>query len=207
MSRGHHLLANLHQPATIQREGYKLADIAVTGADTTAVTASRATAFYVAATLTGWTTGAGTVTVHGTLDSVPVSASQPFTSNSRKVYMNQQFDTLTSVVTTGFDGDAGQIRVDATSRTGQPDEQLTTIATNVLCKVTRERFGGLQQSVGEAAIESARIYFFTNQPLKRKDIVLVDGDRWRIKGIQTSFRMVDADDHLNIALCFHENQS
>ena len=207
MSRGHHLVANLHQPATIQREEYKLADIAVAGADTTAITAARLTPFYVAVTLTGWATGAGTVVVHGTLDSAPVSASQAFTSNSHRVYMDQQFDILTSVVTTGFVGDSGQVRVDATSRTGQPDEQLTTIATNVLCKVTRERFGGLQQSVGEAPIESARIYFFTNQALKRKDIVSVDGDRWRIKGIQQSFRMIDADDHLRIALCFHENQS
>lgn len=207
MSRGHHLLANLHQPATIERDEYKLADIAVAGADTTVITAARATTFYVAVTLTGWATAAGTVVVHGTLDSAPVSASQAFTSNSHRVYMNQQFDALTNIVTTGFVGDSGQVRVDATSRTGQPDEQLTTVATNVLCKVTRERFGGLQQSVGEAPIESARIYFFTNQALKRKDIVSVDGDRWRIKGIQRSFRMIDADDHLLIALCFHESQS
>ena len=207
MSRGHHLVANLHQPATIEREEYKLADVAVAGADTTAITATRTTPFHVAVTLTGWATAAGTVVVHGTLDSAPVSASQAFTSNSRRIYMNQQFDVLTSIVTTGFASDSGQIRVDAVSRTGQPKEELTTVATNVLCKVTRERFGSLQQSVGEAPIEFARIYFFTNQPLKRKDIVSVDGDRWRIKGIQESFRMIDADPHLLIALCFHENQS
>jgi len=201
------LVADLHQPANIEREIFSLADVAVSGADTTAISASRASAFYVAATLTGWTTGAGTVTVHGTLDSVPVSAVQAFSSNTRRLYLNQQFDVLTSVVTAGFAGDSGQIRVDAVSRTGQPDEALTIIASNVLCKVTRERFGGLQQSPNEAAIESARIFLFPNQAIAKKDIIAVDGDRWRVKGVQESFNLRTGSSDMKIAIVFNEEQS
>lgn len=201
------LAADLHQPATIEREGFSLADVAVSGADTTTISPSRPSPFFVAVTLTGWATGAGVVTIHGTLDSVPVFASQTFSSNTRRIYLRQQFDALTSIVTTGFAADSGQIRVDAVSRTGQPKEAITTVATGVLCKVTRERFGSLQQSVGEAAIDSARIYFFPEQPLFKKDIIAVDGDRWRVKGVQESFNGRTGLSDMKIAIAFNEEQS
>ncbi len=201
------LAADLHQPATIEREVFSLADVAVSGADTTAIAAARASAFFIAVTLTDWTTGAGTVTVHGTLDSAPVSAAQTFSSNTRRIYLRQQFDVLTSIVTTGFAADSGQIQVDAVSRSGQPDEALTVIATNVLCKVTRERFGSLQQSSTEAAIDSARIFFFPEQPIQKKDIIAVDGDRWRVKGVQESFNYRTGLSDMKIIIAFNEEQS
>lgn len=201
------LVADLHQPADIEREVFDLADVAVSGADTVAISPSRTSPFYVAVILTGWATGIGIVTIHGTFASAPVSAVQTFSSNTRRIYLNQKFEALTNIVTTGFAADSGRIRVDAVSRTGQPDEALTTVASNVLCKVTRERFGSLQQSVNEAAIDSARIFFFPNQLLLKKDIIAVDGDRWRIKGVQESFNLRHGGLDMKIAIVFNEEQS
>ena len=220
------LLTNLKLPATIERETYQLFSQTMAGTTTTATSAARTDPFYIAVTLTDFVNGEGLVTVTGTLSGITVTSAITFTGNERRVEMNQTFDTLISVQTTGFATDAsvigsllgftlggtgvedtGTVRVDAVSRTGQAKEELTIIATNAMCKVSRGRFGGLQQSAGEASMDAARIYFFPWQVLKKKDIVIADGDRWRIKGVQEKFRLSDGMLYYKVAVVFSEDQS
>ena len=128
------LLTNLKLPVTIERETYQLFAQTMTGTTTTGASVARTDPFYIAVTLTDFENGEGLVTVTGTLSGVTVTSSLTFTGNQRRVEMNQIFDTLVSVQTTGF-SDSGAVRVDAVSRTGQAKEELTTIAINVMCKV------------------------------------------------------------------------
>lgn len=219
------LLTDLRMLATIERDTYQLFGQSITGATVTLSPASRTTPFFTAVTLTGWTSGIGSVIVTGTLSGVTVTSTLAFTGDMRKLGMSQEFDTLISVATTGFAAggsllgaalgyilgspgtpDTGNVRVDAVSRTGQPKEELTTVAINVPCRITRERFGGLQQSVGEASIDAARIYFFPWQDLKRQDRVVADGDRWKIKGLSESFRLSDGQPYYKIAIVHSEEQ-
>ena len=219
------LLTDLRMTSTIERDTYQLFAQSITGTTVTLSPASRTTPFYTAVTLTNWTLGEGSVVVTGTLAGVTVTSTLVFTGNEHRVGLNQEFDTLISVATQGFtanagvlgsllgfilgaagDPDVGNVRVDAVSRTGQPKEELTTVAINVPCRITRERFGGLQQSVGEASIDAARIYFFPWQDLKRQDRVVADGDRWKIKGLTESFRLSDGQPYYKIAVVHSEEQ-
>jgi hypothetical protein len=219
------LLTNLKLHATIEREVYQLFSQTINGSDTIAAPVTRTNPFYVAVTISDWATD-GSVIVTGLLSGLTVTSTIAFTGNERRVDTSQQFDTLISVATFGFGGgtpsyigdplgfilagsgsDTGDVRVDAVSRTGQAKEELVIIATNAMCKVSRERFGGLQQSVGEASIDAARIYFFPWQVVKKKDIVSVDGDRWRVKGVQEMFRLSDGMPYYKLAVVFSEDQS
>lgn len=218
------LLTNLKLPATIERETYQLFSQTMVGTTTAVASATRTDPFYIAVTLTDFVSGGGSVIVTGTLSGITVTSTMTFTGNQRRVEMNQIFDTLVSVQTSGFalGGQSvigsllgyvlgatgtGTVRVDAVSRTGQAREELTTIATNVPCKVSRERFGGLQQSVGEASIDAARIYFFPWQQVQKKDIISADGDRWRVKGIQEMFHLSSGMPYYKLAVVFSEDQS
>lgn len=201
------LLTDLSMRATIERDSFQLFAGGFTGAQSFGFTASRTKAFYTAVTLTDWEDAEGTVTVTGILSGVTVTSVIVFTGDARRLGMSQQFDTLINVATIGFSSDAGNIRIDAVSRTGQPVEELITVATNVACRITRERFGSLQQSVGEASMDAARIYFFPTQDLKRQDRVVADGDRWKIKGIQESFRLSDGTPYYKVAIVHSEEQT
>lgn len=212
--------------ATIERESFQLAAVSVSGTSSSPVSVSRNDPFFVAVTLTDWNIADGSVIVIGRLAGVTVTTTTVFTGNVRRLELNQQFDEIVSVDTSGFASgnpsllgdllgfvlggtgvDSGSVRVDAVSRTGQPDEQLTVIGLNIPCRVTRSRLGSLQQSSGEAPIDSARIFFFPEQPLFKQDRILVDGDRWQIKGVQPAFRLLDGQPYYKVAIVHSEDQS
>jgi hypothetical protein len=61
--------------------------------------------------------------------------------------------------------------------------------------------------VGEASIDSARIYFFPEQQLFKQDRLLIDGERWQVKGIQETFRLSDGMPYYKVAIVFSEDQT
>ena len=203
------LAADLHQPAEIQRETFELGTVSFSGNAILPLVASRADPFFMALVISLTTgIGSGNVRIEGQLDGDNKSQTIVFNGagDVRVIGFDQQLDTVQDLNIT-LPSQIGTLTLQAVSRTGQPSEALTTIASNVLCKVTRERFGGLQQSSTEAAIDSARIFFFPGQALSKKDIIVVDGDRWRVKGIQESFNLRTGFADLKTAIVFNEEQS
>lgn len=220
------LNTSLQMFATLERESFQLALVTASGNSSNAVSVSRTDPFFVAVTLFGWNSADGSVILTGRLAGVTVSTTTVFTGNVRRLELNQQFDEIVSVATTGFTAgdpallgdllgfvlggsevDSGSVRVDAVSRSGQPDEKLTVIGLNIPCRVTRARLGSLQQSVGDASIDSARIFFFPDQSLFKQDRISVDGDRWQIKGVQPAFRLLDGQPYYKVAIVHSEDQS
>lgn len=194
----------LRETATIKRETANLATLSVTGNTTTSAVASRSSNFYVTVKLASWS-GFGTVTING-LDSNSdeVSAALTFTGNHQRTATGQAFRSISSVVTAGFTG-SGTIQVWASDQTGQPKEELQTIKT-IRCALVRARQGEVVEPVGGTPLDSAQLFMYPNNGVKRNDRIVHDGITWEVKAIRP-IRNFHRHRALDVAILFAEYQT
>lgn len=178
------LIRWLKTRATVQRETASLANLSITGNSTESVSASRSSDFYVQVEISGWGS-TGTVLVDG-LDSgsSSVQASLAFSGNHQRVDTNVAFRSISSVQTTGFSG-SGTVIVRAVDQTGQPKEELTTVK-DIMCAITRAKLDEIVEPVGGIAMNSAKIFMFPNNGVKRNDRITIDNEVWEVQAIQRS---------------------
>lgn len=194
----------LRERGTVKRESAILANLTVSGNTTTSVSASRSADFYVTVKVSSWT-GTGTVTINGLdANSDPIAASLVFVGNYQLTDTEKAFRSISSVVTSGFTG-SGAVRVWASDRVGQPKETLSTIKT-IKCAVTRARQGEIVESPGGAPLDSAQIFMYPNNGVKRNDRIVVDDITWEVKAIRhiRNFRRERA---IDVAVVFAEDQT
>ena len=175
----------LTQIATKKRETFILYDKTAV-ADDTGLTISRTDPFFISVILSGFTTGSGTVTVHGTDENdATTSKVTTFTGNERRLDTDQKFKTITRVETSGLTDEAtvGKVKIEASSRLGEPDERLTALGT-LECKLARTRLGEVIEVAGVQPLNSAIAIVRPKTEMLRNDRLIVDGESWEIHAVK-----------------------
>ena len=193
---GDHMLRHLRQRADLKRITASAYDAIAAGS--AAVTFSRDNAFYVEAVLTGFADGIGSVEIIGrNIAGDSIGTILTFTGNQRRKDVTLQFLNLKFVNTSGLtnEGIAGNVQVNAISRTGQPREEFTTIRQNIPVRFSGLRADEQVAMTGGNIDISGKVFMSMDGDVDRRDKLVFRGVTYNIRAFRKIMSRESLRDH------------
>lgn len=190
------MLRHLRQRADLKRITASAYDAIAAGS--AAVTFSRDDAFYVEAVLDGFADGIGSVEIIGrNVAGDSIGTTLTFTGNQRRKDVTLQFLNLTFINTSGLtnEGIAGNVQVNAISRTGQPREEFTTIRTNIPVRFSGLRADERVAMTGGNIDVSGKVFMGMDGDVDRRDKLVFRGVTYNIRAFRKIMSRESLRDH------------